>query len=254
VVDPGLRELERDPRRALPALVAAVERGRTRSRRRLSVVHVLTGPTDICGDDLDSEWRQDFEGLPEGAWAEGDRRGGLIVHRLADGSAGIRPADAGATRRMFLVPRPARRAADAWVRSEREFCDVEVEVSVRVLEEIHGPGTFGAAMIGWDLTESAEGASFYALSIGREGWALARVEPSGVSLLSGAAAPSFPPGRWQRLVVSQLGSSIALSADGVRFEVLSDPKAPLVSGRVALGAEDASVEFDDLEVTGSALK
>jgi hypothetical protein len=253
VVDGGLGVLGVEPKRALPALVAEVPRGRARIRRGLPIVHLLAGPADRCGDALESTWREDFERVPEGSWSEGEAHAGFIVHRTGGGRVGIHAEDEEATRRLFMVPKAEDRAQDAWVRSEREFCDVEIEISVRELQEIHGLGTFGATMIGWDLTESADGERFYALSIGREGWALARIDPRGVRLLSGGASPSFGPGSWRRLGISQLGSSITLSVDGLLFEAASDPE-PFLFGRVALGAEDAWVEFDDLEVRGSSLK
>jgi hypothetical protein len=169
------------------------------------------------------------------------------------GAVGVETTDAGEQVR-FLAPASAERSEHthaALQATTRSYGDLELTARMRTVRQLRrndAPNPWEAAWLAWHYRDDEH---FYYLVLKPNGWELGKRDPAypgGQRFLASGDTPTFDISAWQQVRVVQVGSRMAVWANGRRLVTYTDPSSPYRDGRVAIYVEDAHAQFADITV------
>lgn len=192
----------------------------------------------------------DFESYPLEPWEEGEFRGGWQVN--FDGYGHVRVSDED-SRLIELSPTSAQHAGAthaALVTTVDSFADIDVSLRMRSVEQLRNdePNPWEVAWVLWSYRSNQQ---FYYFILKPNGWELGKADPNypgAQRFLATGSNPEYELGVWNNLRVRQVGSTMEVWADGELLTRFTDHENAYTSGALGLYTEDATVQFDDIEL------
>lgn len=130
--------------------------------------------------------------------------------------------------------------------------DFSLAVSTLTAEQLRVNGAPNPWEVGWVLWHVADNRHFYYFIAKPNGWELGKADPAypgGQRFLATGSSPTFPIRAWNRVAITQTGSTIEVSVNGRRLAQLTDGERPYAAGQIGLYTEDAEAWFDDVALT-----
>lgn len=195
--------------------------------------------------------REDFESFSPGPWQEGQIHGDWQV--VYDGYGEVRISDED-SQLLELSPASAQEFWEthgALVTSVASFSDLDLRLRMRSVEQLRAaePNPWEVAWLLWHYQSNQQ---FYYLALKPNGWELGKADPAypgAQRFLATGNFPQYPLGYWNRLRVKQIGATIQIWADDELLTIFTDEEQPYLEGSIGLYSEDATVQFDDIEVS-----
>ena len=131
------------------------------------------------------------------------------------------------------------------------FSDLDLRLRMRSVEQLRAaePNPWEVAWLLWHYQSNQQ---FYYLALKPNGWELGKADPAypgAQRFLATGNFPQYPLGYWNRLRVKQIGATIQIWADDELLTIFTDEEQPYLEGSIGLYSEDATVQFDDIEVS-----
>ena len=200
-------------------------------------VAVVCGLTTACGSD---------QGDPGGSWEDGSVRGpwlsvfdGEGVNTARDGVLSISP-----------LPATAPEETHAGLIVSTEVHDsLDLRLRMRTVSQLR-EGEPNPWEVGWAVWAYSDPTHFYYLVLKPNGWEVGKADPaySGSQRFLATGGTSFPIGSWYEVRVEHAGDTFTVTVDGEVLTRFTDAENPYRGGAVGVYAEDATAEFEGVEV------
>ena len=204
----------------------------------VALVGVLAVALTQCGSDDPPP--------PATPWADGS------VHGRWESVFNGHGTNSGDDDSLTLSPMPAEDPGTTHaglVVSTASYADVRFTARMRTVEQLRepDPNPWEVPWLVWAYTDPEH---FYYITLKPNGWELGKRDPAypGGQRFLATGHQEYPVGDWYGVLVEQRGATLTVTVDGERLVEFSDAERPYTGGKVGAYSEDATVEFEGLEV------
>jgi hypothetical protein len=245
----------------LPAFTAASRRTSTATVSRLgqqlvamlllTVLFLSLQTSSDATAAARSGFRQNFRSFAlNKPWRDGTTHGDL--HSVFDGYGSVAVRRDG-SKVLSLSPKASTSPDEthaALVTTVPTFEDFELSARIKTVAQLrpNDPNPWEVGWIVWNYTDNKH---FSYLALKPNGWELGKVDagyPGAQRFLATGSDRSFPIGRWNTVLVRQVGNTVSVSANGVTLVTFTDQESPYTHGSIGFYTEDARVNVDNVTV------